>query len=111
MAEIARGCDCLITDYHMPGMNGAQLIRSVRSVSSPVCIVLTGSDGEAVEKDATAAGALAVLRKPTPANLILHLVATLLRQQREAAAMPAKLDPQRADQSPQNTRRGVAGLG
>jgi CheY-like chemotaxis protein len=108
LVEIAGGCDCLITDYHMPGMNGAQLIRSVRNVSSPVCIVLTGSDGDGVEKDAMAAGAVAVLRKPTPADLILQLVGALLRQQRGTAATPMKLG--RADPAPDVANQRAAGF-
>lgn len=97
LTEVAQGCDCLITDYHMPGMNGAQLIRCVRNVSSPVCIVLTGSDGDGVEKDAIAAGAVAVLRKPTPADRILQVLAALLPQRREPVAITAKAGVQRAD--------------
>ena len=81
LAEVARGCDCLITDYHMPGMTGGQLIRAVRKMSSALCIVLTGSDGNGVEQDAMAGGAVAVLRKPTPPERILQLVGALLRPQ------------------------------
>jgi CheY-like chemotaxis protein len=110
LAEVARGCDCLITDYHMPAMDGAQLIRSVRNISSPVCIVLTGSDGDGVEEDAIDAGAVAVLRKPTPADLILQLVGALLRYQCGTAASPAKTGPQRANQNSLSTRRRTAGL-
>jgi CheY-like chemotaxis protein len=65
----------------MPGMTGGQLIRSVREMSSAACIVLTGSDGNGVEQDAMAGGAVAVLRKPTPPERILQLVGALLRPQ------------------------------
>lgn len=75
LAEVARGCDCLITDYHMPGMNGVELIRAVRRQHSPACLVLTASEG-AIDQPAKASGAAAVLRKPThPRRLLKFLEA------------------------------------
>jgi CheY-like chemotaxis protein len=85
--DIGRGCDCLITDYHMPGMNGVELIRAIRRKHSPVCIVLTGSDGSSIDEQAEACGVTAVLRKPTPPGLILDfLEAILFGEQRNSPA-------------------------
>jgi len=74
LAEVARGCDYLITDYHMPGMNGVELIRAVRRQHSPACLVLTGSEGGAIDKPAKASGAAAVLCKPTHPRRLLKFL-------------------------------------
>ncbi len=74
LAAAVRGCDCLITDYHMPGMDGVELVRAVRRVHSPVCILLTGNDDGAVDERALASGAVAVLRKPTHPVVILGIL-------------------------------------
>jgi len=74
LAEVARGCDCLITDYHMPGMNGVELIRAVRRQHSPACLVLTGGDGGTIDQPAKASGAAAVLHKPTHPRRLLRFL-------------------------------------
>ena len=77
LAAMASGCECLITDYHMPEMNGAELIRAARARYAPVVIVLTGSEGINVQEDAVKAGAAVVLRKPTHPRIILSLLRTI----------------------------------
>jgi two-component system response regulator FixJ len=88
LAEMASGCDCLITDYHMPQMNGAELIRAARPRYAPVSIVLTGSDGINVQEDAVKAGADVVLRKPTHPRIILSLLKTIITS---GALLPPKI--------------------
>jgi CheY-like chemotaxis protein len=93
LAEFEYHCDCLITDYHMPGMNGVELIRTLRRSHLLVCMVLTGSDGGSIEGGAREAGAVAVLRKPMDPRLLLKLLEAVSG----ARAIPPKFDPSTAD--------------
>ncbi len=67
---VAAGCDCLLTDYQMPEMNGAQLLRAARE-HAPVLMAITGCDSPAVHKELLAAGARQVFRKPMDPELLL----------------------------------------
>jgi CheY-like chemotaxis protein len=107
LAEMATGCECLITDYHMPGMNGAELIRAAKGKYAPVCVVLTGSDGMNVQEDAVAAGAAVVLRKPTHPRVIVSLLNTITSM---GTLLPGKLGPKSADGRPRLPRASAATL-
>ena len=96
LAQFGDGCDCLITDYHMPGMDGVELIRTVRRTHFSACVVLTGSHGGSIDHEAEAAGAVAVLRKPLDPDLLLKFLEDLSYQ---ASASPPKLGPSTADPS------------
>ncbi len=57
--------NCIVTDIHMPGMNGLELIRKLasRGATTPVVLITARSDSQLAGKDA-AAGAAHLLRKP-----------------------------------------------
>lgn len=57
-------CDCVITDYHMPIMSGAELIRRGVRAGGPAFIVLTGNASPQVAQEAMQAGATCVFAKP-----------------------------------------------
>jgi FixJ family two-component response regulator len=61
---------CFVIDVHMPGMGGLDLLRHLRAggVTAPV-FMLTGAGNDALRREAMAAGATAVLAKPTGALL------------------------------------------
>ena len=67
-----KSCDCIITDIHMPGMNGFDLARLLVSRNSKVpVIVITARAEPGLEAKAAAVGALCLLRKPfEPSALI-----------------------------------------
>jgi PAS domain S-box-containing protein len=72
--------DVVVTDEVMPGMSGRELIAALLEVRADLpAILLSGDGSEALERDARAAGARAVLRKP----LQLHELAAAV-----AAALP-----------------------
>ena len=75
---------CLVVDYHMPGMNGLELVSALRGrgVSIPA-ILITGNPTEYV-RDRAAAIAVLVLEKPGLGSHLLDCV-------REAVAKRAKL--------------------
>jgi CheY-like chemotaxis protein len=77
MKAIAGGCDCVITDYHMPEMNGVELIRAARSRSEAKFILMTGNPSEELTQEALSAGATYVVHKPTSAPVMLQKLAKL----------------------------------
>jgi CheY-like chemotaxis protein len=83
--------DLWLVDHHMPGMNGAQLIRELRRSTDErlrraPAIGLTGYEGAA--QDLVAAGALCVLRKPCGEAQLLELVERALAQREVRAEVP-----------------------
>ena len=64
---IAEGgsCNCVVTDLHMPGMSGLELIQRLkaRGSKSPV-IMVTGRSDPGLEAKAAAGGAACLLMKP-----------------------------------------------
>jgi FixJ family two-component response regulator len=57
--------DCVVTDIHMPGMSGLDLIRYlvIHGFSSPFVLITARSEAD-LESKAAAAGATCLLRKP-----------------------------------------------
>jgi two-component system chemotaxis response regulator CheY len=63
--------DVVITDWQMPGLDGTELVRRVRSapeVSYTYVLVLSGTAGDEAARQAMEAGADDVLAKPLDAN-------------------------------------------
>ena len=75
---------CLVVDYHMPAMNGLELVSVLRGrgVSIPA-ILATGNPTEYV-RDRAAAIAVLVVEKPRLGSVLMNYV-------REAVAKHAKL--------------------
>lgn len=65
----------LITDYHMPRLNGLALLRRVQALSCPVpAMLITGQISSDVIEEAKQAGAIFVIPKPIAIPLVLSLV-------------------------------------
>lgn len=61
----SRHVPLIVTDYHMPDMDGAAVVRAVKDRSPKTYVaVLTGDTDEAVERRLQAAGVDRVLHKP-----------------------------------------------
>ena len=72
--------DALVTDMRMPVMNGAQLVRRIRSVDPGLpAIVVTAYTGEDDLLAAAKEGLLAVLPKPAPIERLVELLGTARR--------------------------------
>ncbi|GAA0507206.1 response regulator [Deinococcus depolymerans] len=92
--------DMILADILMPGMSGLELARTLgdRQVNVPV-MLMSGIVDEVTQRDAQAAGACGVLRKPfTPTELLPaiepHLQAALAaRDQGTVPAAPAPVMP------------------
>jgi CheY-like chemotaxis protein len=81
--RIGSRVDLMILDYHMPDMNGAQILSAVRSrpltASLPV-VLLTSVDHAVAVRELKSAGANAILTKPTRSSLLLSTIMEELRK-------------------------------
>lgn len=80
--------DVVLVDFNMPGMNGIEVLRQIKSVAptTPV-IMVTGVTGVKLAEDAFHLGAFAYLPKPFQVPYAELLILTAIRQR--AASGPA----------------------
>jgi FixJ family two-component response regulator len=80
VAEGDGDCDCVITDIHMPGMSGLDLIQLLadRDCRVPV-IMITARAEPGLDLRAAASGALCLLRKPFEANALIGCLERALK--------------------------------
>jgi FixJ family two-component response regulator len=58
-------CDCIITDFNMPGMSGLDLMLQLTARGSAVPVIMvTGHSEPGLEDKASASGAVCLLIKP-----------------------------------------------
>jgi FixJ family two-component response regulator len=66
-----RWCDCIITDFNMPGMSGLDLIQLLTARGSTVPVIMvTGGPEPGLEARAIAGGAICLLMKPFKADAL-----------------------------------------
>lgn len=82
---------CIISDVRMPGMDGVQLIKTLKGLGNilPV-IVVTGHADVTVAVQAMKAGAAEFVQKPYESELILRMVRACLEDNDEAVDANAK---------------------
>jgi two-component system response regulator FixJ len=85
----ARGC--VISDVRMPGMDGVQLIKTLKAMNCilPV-IVITGHADVTIAVQAMKSGATEFIQKPFESELILRLVRGCLEENDDAVDEHAK---------------------
>lgn len=67
--------DLVISDYHMPGMNGLQFVQALRAIDGDASIIIVSGEAGREEKDALIeAGAFRVLQKPVDLNRLSNAV-------------------------------------
>lgn len=78
--------DCIITDIHMPGLSGLELVRRLRADGLPIpVIMITARSEPGIEQQALASGAFCFLRKPFEMDeLIACIEAAFIRRCRGA---------------------------
>ena len=75
----------MISDVRMPGMDGVQLVRTLKQMGSALPIILvTGHADVSVAVQAMKAGATDFVQKPYESELILRLVRGALEENAEA---------------------------
>lgn len=82
---------CVISDVRMPGMDGVQLLKTLKSMQCilPV-IVITGHADVTVAVQAMKAGAAEFVQKPFESELILRLVRACLEDNDDAVDASAR---------------------
>ena len=82
-AAVAQHPDLIITDCHMPIMDGPEFVRTLRSQGASMPILMLSSE-ESVAKAAQLAGATAFLTKPFAIRSFSQFLLTLLPDNQEA---------------------------
>jgi FixJ family two-component response regulator len=73
-------CDCVITDVHMPGMSGLDLLRLLVARDRRVPVIMTTARGDpGLEARAAASGAVCLLRKPFGADALIGYLEKVLQ--------------------------------
>jgi len=75
-----RSFDCIVTDIHMPGMSGLDLMKRLTAggAMTPVVLITARSDSQ-LEAKAAAAGAACLLRKPFEINDLIKCIEGAVR--------------------------------
>ena len=85
--------DLIITDYHMPGMNGADLFLKIKrreaTANIPV-IMLTSLNEDRMTQEMIKQGIASVLTKPARSSLLLDTLTTCIFEANRVAANPVK---------------------
>jgi FixJ family two-component response regulator len=73
-------CNLIVSDVHMPGMSGLDLIRHLTTSGSKLPIILITARSEpGLEARATAAGAACFLKKPFEINDLIECIEGAVR--------------------------------
>lgn len=71
---------CFVIDYHMPEMNGLELLARLRDRRSALpAILITGDPDHSIEQKAAHAGVVLVLRKPQLGDGLVEGIRKALR--------------------------------
>ena len=83
---VLSGVDCIVTDIHVPGRTGLELLRAVKGRHANIVVIVMTADGDARWRaEAMACGAEAFLEKPFDAVNLLELIAASLARCNAAA--------------------------
>jgi len=74
--------ECLIVDYHMPGLNGLEVVAELhkRGRDVPAIIMITAATDASVERSAAELGIRHVLKKPLANQVLLSTLRDQLGQ-------------------------------
>lgn len=91
LAELAElDCDLIVTDYRLPGMTGAELVRRLRAARPDLpCVVISAHEDGAFAREATDAGAGAFLRKRDLVATLAPTIHAVLAEHRRASPRDA----------------------
>ncbi|MEM7461743.1 MAG: response regulator [Pseudomonadota bacterium] len=100
--------DCVIMDYHMPGMNGGQAVEAMKAdplLQSVPIIMLTSVDHTEDGKAFSSLGIQGHLTKPTRSS---HLLESIIEVLQDRKAEPHKCDNTKSEDSDARKSRGGA---
>jgi DNA-binding response OmpR family regulator len=109
--EWSEPIDFVIADLRMPGMNGLDLIRSLKKERPGLaCILMTGSVNDDIRKEALELGACEYIEKPFMPKALLEMIYTLKPRKRENGTPLERVVRKAAGLGPGETQDTVAGL-
>ena len=92
LKEVTQPTDVIVLDLRMPGMDGCEVLRSVKKNNPQVqVIILTGHGGDAEEQTAYRMGAYNFLRKPMDIDELLTSIRMAYRDKVENAMVAVSL--------------------
>ena len=94
LREVSEGTppDVIVLDLRMPGMDGFEVLRSVKKSNPQVqVIILTGHGGDAEEQTAYRMGAYNFLKKPMDIDELLNSIRMAYRDKVENAMVAVSL--------------------
>lgn len=62
-ADISKA-DCLILDYHLPGMSGLEFVQTLRADGIQTPVIIVSANGKNLTARAAKVGVIAILDKP-----------------------------------------------
>ncbi len=81
---------CLVIDYHMPGLNGIEVVEELQRLGrSRPTVLITGLSDETIIGKALSAGIMAILEKPPPDDVLMDTVLVAVSAARKAARRSA----------------------
>lgn len=88
---LKKDCECVVSDYDMPGQNGIEFLRAVREQYPALPFILfTGKGGEEVASEAITAGATDYLQKQSSTEqyeLLSNRIQNAVQKYRKEAAV------------------------
>jgi two-component system response regulator FixJ len=82
LAALEPEIGCVVLDYHLPGLNGIETLRQVRSQGWLMpAIIMTGGIEARLEEQALRSGAWAFLRKPIDPDVLLITIERAIQAQ------------------------------
>ena len=92
-AKLLQPYDLIITDYHMPGMDGIQLIRELRknlfTIDSPVILMLSSLEKDLFQAGSENGKTFHIVTKPVKLYELYGMLCTLFMKQKQAGqALP-----------------------
>ncbi len=94
LREVSEGTppDVIVLDLRMPGMDGFEVLRSVKKINPRVqVIILTGHGGDAEEVTAYRMGAYSFLKKPMDIDELLGSIRMAFRDRLENTMVAATM--------------------
>jgi CheY-like chemotaxis protein len=83
------GCDILLTDLRMPGMDGLELARAAKRISSEITVLITTGDASPeIYEEAKEIGVSRVIAKPFRYGELLDAVAVILSARKAGPLNP-----------------------
>jgi FixJ family two-component response regulator len=80
---------CLVLDYHMPGMNGIDVLEELAKQGHTYpTILITGLSDMTVTRRALSAGVMAILEKPLPDDVLIDTVRVAINMNRRHRPAP-----------------------